>query len=142
MLLPLAGLRSPVNKSLRLVGKITISMSACFALSRPATNQTSDQGYCNKCFTGLQRTQQHTNVIPFNSRASIHNCCINHFNKLVIIASTSLLNRSGSSTSYLLMSRCLATSVEGRTILQRRSLDAIWRCSCSPTNRIACSNLQ
>lgn len=34
--LPLAGLRRPVNKSLLLVGKITISIKDCFAFSSPA----------------------------------------------------------------------------------------------------------
>lgn len=37
--MPLAGLRRPVKRSLRLVGRITISNKVCFALSRPAANE-------------------------------------------------------------------------------------------------------
>lgn len=86
--------------------------------------------------------QQHTNIIPFNSRASVHDGCSNHFSKLVIIASTSLLNRFGTCAVNPLMCRCLATSIEGRAILQSRLLEATLCWLCCPINRIACNNLQ
>ena len=47
-LLPLAGLRRPVNKSLLLVGKITISINACFAFSRPAVENLDEKQFQSK----------------------------------------------------------------------------------------------
>jgi hypothetical protein len=52
------------------------------------------------------------------------------------------LNRFGTCAVNPLMCRCLATSIEGRAILQSRLLEATLCWLCCPINRIACNNLQ
>lgn len=77
---PLAGFRRPVNKSLLLVGRITISMRVCLALSRPAAYHIKVFHILCKKYNKIMISQFLTNIIPLNSRASVHYCCVYHFN--------------------------------------------------------------
>lgn len=115
-LLPLAGLRRPVNKSLLLAGKITISINACFAFSRPAVENLDEKQFQSKKIKQKWKRRTLTNIFPFNRWTSVHYCCIYHFNQFWIITITSFCQGFRASSFFRLIPHHWIVSTRTRRI--------------------------